>query len=95
MYKRTGSGEHVPDPVFSLELSVEYVFVQSVKGFLNTAQRQSQVQTDVGLAVEIPAVLPDHTDIPAGLQKFVHGLAGLFQPAGTVDEEHVCLCYAT
>ena len=69
-------------------LSVEYVLIQPVKGFLHTAQGQRQVQTDVGLTMEGPAILPDHAHVPAGFHQLVHGLSVVFQPLGAVDEQH-------
>ena len=51
----------------SFSLCVDDVFVQAAKGFLHFRKGQGQVDADAVLAMEGSAILPCHTDIPAGM----------------------------
>ena len=58
--------------------------IQSLEGFLYTAQRQGQIHTDVVRTMEGSSVLPINTNIPASFHQFFHGFARFRAPLLTI-----------
>ena len=73
---------------------MKYILLQPRKRLLHAGERKRKVHPDSVCAVERPSVLPCDTDIPSGLQQFVHRLSMCLAPRFTVKEEHVGTLWA-